>query len=168
MLPQLFSGLSQCIFYKTGAHTESWTRDLSLTKGVLYLWAIWAKLWFRIMERVAGIEPAPSAWKAEVLPLNYTRNATRPSILDLLLTWLGNIQITIAGKWWWGKDSNLRSSRNGFTVRPLWPLGNPTIFVFQATLNTWLILPSVLKDGAGCRNRTGDLLITSQLLYQLS
>jgi hypothetical protein len=26
-----------------------------------------------IMERVAGIEPASSAWKAEVLPLNYTR-----------------------------------------------------------------------------------------------
>ncbi len=26
------------------------------------------------MERVAGIEPARSAWKAEVLPLNYTRN----------------------------------------------------------------------------------------------
>ena len=25
------------------------------------------------MERVAGVEPAPSAWKAEVLPLNYTR-----------------------------------------------------------------------------------------------
>ena len=24
-------------------------------------------------ERVAGIEPASSAWKAEVLPLNYTR-----------------------------------------------------------------------------------------------
>ena len=29
------------------------------------------------MERVAGIEPAPSAWKAEVLPLNYTRLQTR-------------------------------------------------------------------------------------------
>ena len=26
------------------------------------------------MERVAGIEPASSAWKAEVLPLNYTRD----------------------------------------------------------------------------------------------
>ncbi len=26
-----------------------------------------------MMERVAGIEPASSAWKAEVLPLNYTR-----------------------------------------------------------------------------------------------
>ena len=25
------------------------------------------------MERVAGIEPAYSAWKADVLPLNYTR-----------------------------------------------------------------------------------------------
>ncbi len=28
------------------------------------------------MERVAGIEPASSAWKAEVLPLNYTRGVT--------------------------------------------------------------------------------------------
>jgi hypothetical protein len=27
------------------------------------------------LERVAGIEPAPSAWKAEVLPLNYTRQS---------------------------------------------------------------------------------------------
>ncbi|EDL65162.1 hypothetical protein BSG1_05774 [Bacillus sp. SG-1] len=26
------------------------------------------------MERVKGIEPSSSAWKAEVLPLNYTRN----------------------------------------------------------------------------------------------
>jgi hypothetical protein len=26
------------------------------------------------MERVMGIEPTPSAWKAEVLPLNYTRS----------------------------------------------------------------------------------------------
>ena len=28
------------------------------------------------MERVAGIEPASLAWKAKVLPLNYTRNTT--------------------------------------------------------------------------------------------
>ena len=27
-----------------------------------------------IMERAMGIEPTTSAWKAEVLPLNYTRN----------------------------------------------------------------------------------------------
>ena len=28
-------------------------------------------------ERAAGIEPASSAWKAEVLPLNYARGSTR-------------------------------------------------------------------------------------------
>jgi hypothetical protein len=28
----------------------------------------------QLMERVMGIEPTTSAWKAEVLPLNYTRN----------------------------------------------------------------------------------------------
>ena len=32
------------------------------------------------MERVAGIEPASSAWKAEVLPLNYTRRNRVPSL----------------------------------------------------------------------------------------
>ena len=30
-----------------------------------------------ILERVKGIEPSRSAWKAEVLPLNYTRNTSR-------------------------------------------------------------------------------------------
>ena len=43
------------------------------------------------LERVAGIEPAPSAWKAEVLPLNYTRRCRRrlaslkalPAVLSL-------------------------------------------------------------------------------------
>src|SRR3954466_9522395 len=31
------------------------------------------------VERVTGIEPALSAWEAEVLPLNYTRTARNPS-----------------------------------------------------------------------------------------
>ena len=35
------------------------------------------------LERVAGIEPASSAWKAEVLPLNYTRRLIVPLIFDL-------------------------------------------------------------------------------------
>jgi hypothetical protein len=35
------------------------------------------------MERVAGIEPAPSAWKVEVLPLNHTRR----TILATSATW---------------------------------------------------------------------------------
>ena len=29
-------------------------------------------------ERVTGIEPALSAWEADVLPLNYTRSSARP------------------------------------------------------------------------------------------
>ena len=52
---------------------------------------------------------------------------------------------------WLGKDSDLRSYRNRFTVCPLWPLGNPTILY-----------------KADERTRTVNLLITSQLLCQLS
>ena len=47
---------------------------------------------------------------------------------------------------------------NRFTVCPLWPLGNSSVF-------TSLRLE---KTGAGGRIRTPDLLITNQLLYQLS
>ena len=42
-----------------------------------------------------------------------------------------------------------------FTVCSLWPLGNLPILSLQ-------------KNGAGGRTRTPDLLITNQLLYQLS
>ena len=48
-----------------------------------------------------GIEPTLSAWKAEVLPLNY-------------------IRMFGGGRW----IRTTESSANGFTVRPLWPLGN--------------------------------------------
>jgi hypothetical protein len=34
------------------------------------------------LERVMGIEPTPSAWKAEVLPLNYTREGPKPRIAE--------------------------------------------------------------------------------------
>ena len=34
----------------------------------------------RVMERVARIELAPTAWKAEVLPLNYTRVFPNPLV----------------------------------------------------------------------------------------
>jgi hypothetical protein len=32
------------------------------------------------LERAAGIEPASSAWKAEVLPLNYARSIQPPTV----------------------------------------------------------------------------------------
>jgi hypothetical protein len=31
----------------------------------------------RYLERATGVEPASSAWKAEVLPLNYARRALK-------------------------------------------------------------------------------------------
>jgi hypothetical protein len=37
------------------------------------------------LERVAGIEPACAAWKAAVLPLNYTRAELNPTITVLTL-----------------------------------------------------------------------------------
>ncbi len=63
------------------------------------------------LERVAGIEPASSAWKAGVLPLNYTRFTVPPS----------GCAIKITGEtWWWGKDSNLRrQSRQIYSLIPL-------------------------------------------------
>ena len=36
------------------------------------------------LERVSGIEPPPSAWKAEVLPLNYTRLSYLPPPLKVV------------------------------------------------------------------------------------
>ncbi len=48
-----------------------------------------------------GIEPTLSAWKAEVLPLNYTR-------------------FILLFNWWRGKDSNLRrQSRQIYSLIPL-------------------------------------------------
>jgi hypothetical protein len=48
------------------------------------------------MERVMGIEPTPSAWKAEVLPLNYTRQ-TRYLCIES-----GNSRPAIPLIWWRG------------------------------------------------------------------
>ena len=52
------------------------------------------------------------------------------------------------GGGWWIRTTE--STANRFTVCPLWPLGKSSMF------------------GAGNRTRTYNLLITSQLLYQLS
>ena len=74
----------------SGAHNRIRTDDLFLTKEVLYrlsyvsadptparlLLPLSPAAVRSVLERVAGIEPAPSAWKAEVLPLNHTRRAT--------------------------------------------------------------------------------------------
>lgn len=94
-----------------------------------------------------GIEPTPSAWKAEVLPLNYTRlpaltPACRSRPLQLFFTKTG-VFIKI---WWRGKDSNLRSFRGRFTVCSLWPLGNLSIPAADFTLPNIDVKPLFLLN----------------------
>ena len=96
------------------------------------------------LERMMRIELTPSAWKAEVLPLNYIR-VCRPRSADsgtLLCQLERKTRFELAtlalarrcstpeplphknggGRW----IRTIESSANGFTVRPLWPLGNPS------------------------------------------
>ena len=86
------------------------------------------------------IELTPSAWKAEVLPLNYIRTIknwsgrrdsnSRPSPWQGDALPLSHFRISYSffkigrGRW----IRTIESSANGFTVRPLWPLGNPSIY----------------------------------------
>ena len=78
-----------------------------------------------------GIEPTPSAWKAEVLPLNYTRLSallTTPAALvycslKISITSTNetisteSISVNCTGGGGWIRTSVLRE--NGFTVRRL-------------------------------------------------
>ena len=90
------------------------------------------------MERMMRIELTPSAWKAEVLPLNYIRikwsgrrdSNSRPSPWQgdaLPLSHFRILKKVGRGRW----IRTIESSANGFTVRPLWPLGNPSKLFFQ-------------------------------------
>ena len=62
-----------------GAHNRNRTDDLFLTKEVLYRLSYVGN---DTMERVMGIEPTLSAWKAEVLPLNYTRRLDNSKMVE--------------------------------------------------------------------------------------
>ena len=130
------------------AHNRIWTGDLFLTKEVLYrlsymgieckhmddsqkrqyiqprfinieLLFCWMSI--PMIERVAGIEPASSAWKAEVLPLYHTR-------VKLI---------------WRGQDSNLR--RQGQQIYSLpsltaWvPLRNQFRYLSKSYQPMWSI-----------------------------
>ena len=91
------------------------------------------------------IELTPSAWKAEVLPLNYIRTIknwsgrrdsnSRPSPWQGDALPLSHFRISYSffkigrGRW----IRTIESSANGFTVRPLWPLGNPSTYACRFT-----------------------------------
>ena len=123
------------------------------------------------------IELTPSAWKAEVLPLNYiriklerktrfelatlalARRCSTPEPLPHILEKIGR------GRW----IRTIESSANGFTVRPLWPLGNPSKFCLPDYYTiTFVNVQQIFFFfiGAGGGNRTPNLLITNQLLYR--
>ena len=140
---------------KNGEPTGIRTPDTRLRRPLLYpteLWTHNAQLVFKKMERMMRIELTLSAWKAEVLPLNYIRKRwsgrrdsnSRPSPWQGDALPLSHFRKFGRGRW----IRTIESSANGFTVRPLWPLGNPS------------------KIGAGGGNRTPNLLITNQLLYR--
>src|SRR5215470_10398086 len=67
-----------------------------------------------------GIEPTSSAWKAEVLPLNYTRADGAPLPAAPLSG------PPSASGWWRGKDSNLRRRKPAdLQSAPVGRLGTP-------------------------------------------
>ena len=85
---------------------------------------------YKKLERMMRIELTLSAWKAEVLPLNYIRVMERKTRFELATLALARRCSTpeplphIYGRGGWIRT--IESSANGFTVRPLWPLGNPS------------------------------------------
>ena len=64
------------------------------------------------MERVKGIEPSQPAWKAGVLPLNYTRIIPK---LQMSLLAVSNFFEMVEGE---GFEPS-KTEVNGFTARPI-------------------------------------------------
>jgi hypothetical protein len=85
-----------------------------------------------------GIEPTSSAWKAEVLPLNYARQHI------LLKDYSAALQTSspLQNSWWRGEDSNLRrQSRQIYSLIPLaarepLPDGNSAFSSILAVMST--------------------------------
>ena len=80
-----------------------------------------------------GIEPTQSAWKAEILPLNYTRVPTNKP-----------------NKNWRGKDSNLRRlSRQIYSLLPLTarvPLQNELGILLESAINVNRFITTNFSD----------------------
>ena len=89
------------------------------------------------MERVKGIEPSRPAWKAGVLPLNYTRNI--PNVSHSLFTQ------NLIDLWWRGKDSNLRRPKStGLQPAPFDRFGTPPLIPGVTETNNKALFNNVL------------------------
>ena len=89
------------------------------------------------MERVKGIEPSQPAWKAGVLPLNYTRIIPNVSHSLIVLNFL---------EWWRGKDSNLRRPKStGLQPAPFDRFGTPPYTTEVTETNDKALLTTFYK-----------------------
>ena len=102
---------------------------------------------FLFLERVKGIEPLHPAWKASVLPLNYTRTTPRVTLQYYLKNY------------WMVEGERFELSKtevNGFTARPIWPLWNPSLRgsvpLFNKASNNMRFIYFI------CANATRDLI----------
>ncbi len=107
--------------------------------------------YFQLKSRRRVSNPQPPAWKAGALPIELLLLGIT-MLIQILIRILSPFQLILNPFLWGEKDSNLRSFRNGFTVRPIWPL--------------WYLPYNKKRAEEG--TRTPDLLITNQWLYQLS
>lgn len=89
-----------------------------------------------------GIEPTPSAWKAEVLPLNYTRSLKRKTddkpqktITYRLSSWL----LEEVG------FEPTKANAGRFTVCSLWPLGHSSHNEAYILKHAWKLVNFKIK-----------------------
>ncbi len=139
------------LFFK--AHDRNRTGDLFLTKEVLCRLSYMGDCNFKWSGK-RDSNPRPSAWKADALPLSYSRThyveailCGCPSSFGLAfgLAEAGPYTLSIYGGE--GRIRTFEGRASGFTARPLWPLG---------------YLSKHLFPGATEGIRTPDPLITNQ------
>ncbi len=105
-----------------------------------------------------GSNSRPSAWKADALPIEllpHHRKFLKPILPSQKIIQALTPKKTFGGE---GRIRTFEGNASRFTVCPVWPLR------YLSAVN-----PQPKKAiGAGNGTRTRNLLITSQLLYQLS
>ena len=102
-----------------------------------------------------GIEPSQPAWKAGVLPLNYTRNIPRAFTPFCCTNYF---------EWWRGKDSNLRRPKStGLQPAPFDRFGTPPTFRGNPLYSKKLLTTGVLYSRSAI-NAISDFKAKSVIL----
>ena len=131
------------------------TPDTRLRRPLLYPTELWTHAYLKKMERMMRIELTPSAWKAEVLPLNYIR-----------INWSGRRDSNSRPSPWQGDALPLSHFRLKLVVGDGFEPSKAELTDLQSVPFGLSGIPPYKKNGAGEENRTPNLLITNQLLYR--